>query len=85
MECLNALYQLGIAVQLALLPASRYTFADQAEALADLRWRLRLPASPEYDRSIQAAMAELLGRTDDGRLEPRGQPDSAAVIWWEHS
>jgi SAM-dependent methyltransferase len=86
LECLNALYQLGIAAHLTPVPAlGRVSYADADEALADLRWRLRLPASPKYDGPIQAAMAELLERTDDGRLAPRGQPDSAAVIWWEHS
>jgi SAM-dependent methyltransferase len=86
LECLNALYQLGIAAQLDLVPvASRLSYADEREALADLRWRLRAPEQPEYDRRIAAAVAELLDQTDDGRLAPRDMPDQAAVIWWETS
>lgn len=85
LECLNALYQLGIAAHLTPVPiVNRFSYADEREALADLRWRLRLPATPEHDRAIGAALAELLERTGDGRLAPRDQPDYAAVLWWEH-
>jgi SAM-dependent methyltransferase len=86
LECLNALYQLGITARLDLVPlTSRLSYANQQEALDDLRWRLRAPAQPEYDRQIAAAIAELLVPTDDGRLAPRDMPDQAAVIWWERS
>src|SRR5262249_21398658 len=86
LECLNALYQLGIAAQLALVSVtSRVSYADEHEALSDLRWRLRAPAEPRYDELIRAAIAELLDRTEDGRLAPRGVPEQAAVIWWEHA
>jgi len=84
LECLSALHQIGIPAQLALVPVtSRFSYADADEALADLRWRLRAPAQPEYDRAIRAAVADLLDRDDDGRLSPRGLPDYAAVVWWE--
>jgi SAM-dependent methyltransferase len=86
LECLNALYQIGIAARLELVPiTSRLSFANQQEALDDLRWRLRAPAQPEYDRRIASAVAELLVTTADGHLAPRDLPDQAAVIWWEHS
>ena len=86
LECLNALYQLGITARLELVPiTSRLSFANPQEALDDLRWRLRAPAQPEYDRQIAAAITELLVPTDDGRLAPRDMPDHAAVIWWEHA
>lgn len=86
LECLSALYQLGIPAQLALVPTlSRFSYADEAEALADLRWRLRLPATPASDQLIQTAIGELLERGDDGQLEPRGQPAHTAVIWWQPS
>ena len=86
LECLSALYQLGIAARLDLVPlTSRLSFADEQEALDDLRWRLRAPAQPEYDHQIAAAIAELLVATDDGRLAPRDLPNQAAVIWWDHS
>ncbi|HJZ47291.1 MAG TPA: methyltransferase [Roseiflexaceae bacterium] len=84
LECLNALYQLGIAARLELVPVtSRLSYTNQQEALADLRWRLRTPPQPEYDRQILAAIDELLDRVDDGRLAPRGLSAQAAVIWWE--
>jgi SAM-dependent methyltransferase len=86
LECLSALYQLGIAAQLALVPVtSRLSYADEHEALADLRWRLRAPAEPRYDEFIRAAIADLLDRTHDGRLAPRGMPEQAAVVWWEQA
>jgi SAM-dependent methyltransferase len=86
LECLNALYQLGITARLELVPiTSRLSYANPQEALDDLRWRLRAPAQPAYDRRISAAIAELLEPTDDGRLAPRDMPDQVAVIWWEHS
>ncbi len=85
LECLNALYQLGIAAHLTPVPiVNRFSYADEREALADLRWRLRVPAHLDYDRAIGAALHDLLDRTDDGRLAPRNQPEYAAVIWWEH-
>jgi hypothetical protein len=84
LECLNALYQLGITAQLELVPiTSRVSYANTQEALEDLRWRLRAPAQPEYNRRIVAAIAELLEPTDDGRLAPRNMPDQVAVIWWK--
>jgi SAM-dependent methyltransferase len=83
LECLNALYQLGIPAQLELVPiTSRLSYANAQEALHDLRWRLRAPATPEYDRQILAAISELLVPTDDDRLEPRDMSDQAAVVWW---
>ena len=84
LECLNALYQLGIHAQLTTVPVTqRLSFADADEALADLRWRLRTPDTPEYERSIRAWIGELLDRDDAGRLAPRGMAEQAAVIWWE--
>jgi len=86
LECFNALYQLGIAAHLTPVPiVNRFSYADEHEALADLRWRLRVPAQPDYDRAISAALPDLLERTADGRLAPRDQPEYAAAIWWEHS
>ena len=86
LECLNALYQLGVPAHLTPVPIiNRFSYADEREALADLRWRLRVPPHPEYDRVISAALPDLLERTADGRLAPRDQPGYAAAIWWEHS
>jgi SAM-dependent methyltransferase len=85
LECLNALYQLGIAAHLTPVPiVNRFGYADEGEALADLRWRLRVPAQLDYDRAISAALRDLLDRGEDGRLAPRNQPEYAAAIWWEH-
>jgi SAM-dependent methyltransferase len=84
LECLSVLYQLGIASQLSLVPASRsFSYADADEALADIRWRLRFTPDPARDQAIRAAIEELLDRDDDGRFTARGLPDQTAVIWWE--
>jgi SAM-dependent methyltransferase len=86
LECLSALYQLGIPAQLALVPAaSGFSYADTDEALADIRWRLRFTPDPERDRAIRAAIDELLDRDGQGRLVVRGLPEQTAVIWWEHA
>ncbi|NJN18922.1 MAG: class I SAM-dependent methyltransferase [Oscillochloris sp.] len=68
MECLNVLDQLGIRAQLNHIPASYYSFADETEALADIRWRLRLSQSPQHDAAILAAIADILVRDAAGRL-----------------
>lgn len=84
LECLNALYQLGIPASLTLIPApSRFSYADEHEALADIRWRLRFPPDPARDAAIRAAIHELLDRDLDGRLVPRDLPNQVAVVWWE--
>jgi len=84
LECLGALYQIGIFAQLSTVPiTSRLSYDDAGEALEDLRWRLRAPATPEYDRIIMAAIGDLLDRDAAGRLAPRGMPERAAVLWWE--
>lgn len=83
LECLNALHQLGIRANLTLVtPVSRYRFASEEEALADIRWRLRLAPQAERDAAIRLAIAELLDRDPDGTLVPRGLPRQAAVVWW---
>ena len=81
--CLNACHQLGIPAQLNLVAASRYGFADPEEALADIRWRLRLPAAPETDTAIRAAIDALLVPDADGRLIAPGQPAQTGVVWWQ--
>jgi SAM-dependent methyltransferase len=84
LECLNALYQLGIAAQLTAVPVDqRFAYGSEEEALADLRWGLRAPHTPEYDQAIRAAIAELLVREPGGRLSPPGAAQQHAVIWWE--
>jgi SAM-dependent methyltransferase len=83
LECLNALYQLDIPAQLALVPvARRFSYASEDEALADLRWRLRRPPEPQSDTAIRDAIHELMDRDSEGRLLPRGSPEQIAVIWW---
>jgi len=82
-ECLNVLHQLGIPARTARLPASRYLFADQHEALADLRWRLRLPPDSAYDAALHTAMHELLEPGAEGQLMPKSQLAQVMVLWWE--
>jgi SAM-dependent methyltransferase len=85
LECLSALYQLGFAAHLTLVPAgSAFSYADAEEALVDIRWRLRFTPDPQRDSAIRAAIDDLLDRDDQGRLMARGLPEQTAVIWWEH-
>lgn len=85
LECLNALYQLGIMAHLTLITSpSGFSYTNEHEALADIRWRLRFPADAERDRAIIAAIGQLLDRGADGSLTPRDLPQHRAVIWWEH-
>jgi len=83
LECLNVLRQLGIAAQLTHLPASRYTFANEREALADLHWRLRLPSESAHDSILHAAIRDLLDCGPEGQLMPQNQPSHVAALWWE--
>ncbi len=86
LECLNALYQLGIPAQLALVPMTyRFSYTGEDEALADLRWRLRLPPEPQHDAAIRAAIHDLMDRDAEGRLLPRDLPTQTAVVWWAHT
>jgi SAM-dependent methyltransferase len=86
LECLNALYQLGIGAHMALVALhGGVAFADEDEALADIRWRLRLGASTARDADIRAAIADLLVVDQNRILRPAAWPDHAAVIWWERS
>lgn len=82
LECLNALYQLGIPAQLALLPASRYVFADHQEALDDLRWRLSLPDDRVSNARVASAIEQLLQPDVSGGLAAPGQPGRAALLYW---
>jgi SAM-dependent methyltransferase len=81
-ECLGALRQLGIAPEIALLPATPYRFADAEEALADLRWRLHIAPGSPHDAALQQALAELLVADAEGGLVVRQPPSLSAVLWW---
>ncbi|HWQ16020.1 MAG TPA: class I SAM-dependent methyltransferase [Roseiflexaceae bacterium] len=83
LECLCVLHQLGIPAGLELIPVgSRITFAGEDEALADVRFRLRLPPDPARDTAIRAAIRELFEPAADGQLAPPDQPRHAALIRW---
>jgi SAM-dependent methyltransferase len=83
LEALACLHQLGIAAGLELVPApGSFRFSDSAEALDEIRHRLRLSPDPARDALIAAAARELLTRDDAGWLLPRNQPAHAAVIGW---
>ncbi len=84
LECLNALYQLGIPANLSLIPLpSRFTYADEDEAVTDIRRRLRLQNS-SHDHTIRDELGHVFRRDDAGRLVLRNRRATAAVIWWEH-
>lgn len=84
LEALNVLYQLGFYAKLELVPiTNRIRFNDAAEALDDIRQRLRYAPDSQRDAAIAAAIAELLVPNDDGSLSPPHQDRDAAVLWWE--
>lgn len=84
LECLAALFQLGIPANLSLVPIdNRMRFPDPSAALADLRWRLRVAPESQRDAQLHAMIQEQFEHSDDGSLYPRNLPDQAAVIWWE--
>jgi SAM-dependent methyltransferase len=83
LECLNVLFQLGIAAQLTLVPVERrLSFADADDALEDIRFRLRFPPEPQRDAEIRAAIDALCDRDPAGAVTPRGALAHAAVVWW---
>jgi SAM-dependent methyltransferase len=84
LECMNVLYQIGIPANLSLIsPPSRFTYADEDEAVADIRRRLRLQDGA-HDATIRDELAHVFRRAADGRLQLRNHAFSPAVIWWEH-
>ena len=84
LECLNLLHQLGIPAQMALVPRpGRVSFTSRDEALADLRWRLRMAPTPENDAAILTAIDELMEYDAIGQLVPQNQVADTAMIWWE--
>lgn len=84
LECLGALYQLGIPARMALVPmAGRINFPTTTEALEDIRFRLRFGPDHARDAQIHMAIDQLLERDSDGVLMPRNLLRQAAVIWWE--
>ena len=86
LECLNALYQIGIAANLTLIPIDmRIQYPDEESALADLRWRLRVPSEPTRDARMLSLMHEHFERLPNGNIGPRGLPEQAAVVWWERT
>jgi hypothetical protein len=84
-ECLAALFQLGIPANLSLVPVDgRMSFPSEDDALADVRSRLRVAPEPQRDERIRTLIHEQFEHRDDGSLRPRGLAEQAAVIWWEH-
>lgn len=86
LECINALYQLGIPANLTLIQRpSRFSYTNHTEALDDIRWRLRLAPDPLRDQAISAAIDTFLNQENDGRMTPRDQATHTAIVWWEHT
>lgn len=84
-ECFNVLHQLGVLANLTVIPrTSRFRFEHEQEALADLRWRLRVSREQVSDPVLLEAIAKHLDRDEQGHLSPRNQRQHVAVIWWTH-
>lgn len=83
LETVAACHQLGLPARLELIEAAvAFAFVNQAEALDELRMRLRITPEPARDALLMAAIAELLEPTPDGGLAPKGQQRYTGVIWW---
>lgn len=86
LECLNALYQIGIPAHLTLIPIdTRIQYPDEESALADIRSRLRVPPEPARDALLLRLLHEQFEHLPDGKIGPRGLPEQAAVVWWERT
>lgn len=84
LECVNVLYQLGIPANLSLIaPPSRFTYADEDEAITDIRRRLRLQ-DHTHDDTIRDELGHVFQRDASGRLVLRNRAASVGVLWWEH-
>lgn len=82
-ETLNVLYQLGYMATLELAPNKPFVYGDKAEAMEEMRQRLRLPPSPAHDEALAAAVDDLLVRQEDGSLAFPNHPRYAGVVRWE--
>jgi SAM-dependent methyltransferase len=82
-ETVAACHQLGLPARLDLLAAPEaFRFPGAAEALEEIRARLRLTPEPARDAAILAAMAELLEPAEGGQLVPRDQQRHTGLVWW---
>jgi SAM-dependent methyltransferase len=82
-ECLAALAQLGIVANLTVLPVTTpISYANEAEAVAEMCFRLRLP----YDDVHQQQIATLIKRewqmSISGEVIVTLLPPPNCVIWW---
>lgn len=81
----DALYDLGIVPNMEAAPlrtgAGMWTFASIDEALAACREHLILPADPDTDRELTAALRDALEPADGGLRLPN-PPRIVAGLWW---
>lgn len=83
-ECFNVLHQLGIPAQFSLIPVpSRFAYADEHEALADVRRRLRL-TDQIHDAALRDELDNVFARDSTGRLLLRNFQPFSAVVWWQN-
>jgi Methyltransferase domain len=86
LECLAALFQLGINANLTLIPIdARMQYPDVESALIDLRWRLRIPPDSARDQHIRNLIEMHFEQLPGGAIAPRGLPEQSAVLWWERT
>lgn len=84
LEALCCLHQLGIYATMELVPsAPSFQFADEDEAVEEIRDRLRLPDDAASAALVRAACRDLLAPAPDGGLAPADQPAYSALIRWE--
>jgi SAM-dependent methyltransferase len=86
LECLAALYQLGIPANLSLIPIDiRMQYASKEQVLIDLYNRLRIPPDPKRDAQLSALIDEHFEPLPNGAIAPHGLPEQSAVLWWEQA
>ncbi len=83
-ECLAALAQLGIAANLTILPVTTPTnYASEAEAVAEMCYRLRLPYDEYHTQQIASLIKREWKMSVGGEVIVPVLPPPNCVIWWQ--
>jgi SAM-dependent methyltransferase len=83
----NVLYEMGIPANVEFAPlrtaATQWSFESLDEAVAVCREHLILPAEPDTDRELTAALRDGLKPVAGGRLLIENAPRVVAGLWWQ--
>lgn len=85
----NVLYEMGILANIEMAAqravGGMWSFASLDEAVAACREHLILPADPDTDRELAAALQSALAPTAEGGFALPSQPRVVAGLWWSHA